>query len=76
MHLKSYTESFYIDIIFKENKIGEHIQNTLTVTYEKSKMVSFASLVMKNIVVPATLDLYQVLVAYLNVLPSSFNSLW
>ena len=31
----------------------EHIHNTLTVPCEKSKMVSFASLIMKNIVAPA-----------------------
>ena len=31
----------------------EHIHNTLTVPSEKSKMVSFASSIMKNIVAPA-----------------------
>ena len=31
----------------------EHIYNTLTVPCEKSKMVSFASSIMKNIAAPA-----------------------
>ena len=31
----------------------EHIHNTFTVPCEKSKMISFASSIMKNIVVPA-----------------------
>ena len=51
--LKYYIESFYIDIILEQNKIVEHIHNTFTVPCEKSKMVSFASSIMKNIVAPA-----------------------
>ena len=51
--LKFYIESFYIDIILKQNKIVEVIHNTLTVPCEKSKMVSFDSLIMKNIAAPA-----------------------
>ena len=35
-------ESFHIDIILKQNKTA------LTVSWEKSKIVSFASLIMKN----------------------------
>ena len=31
----------------------EHIHNTFTVPCEKSKMISFASSIMENIVVPA-----------------------
>ena len=31
----------------------EHIRNTFTVPYEKFKMVSFASSIMKNILAPA-----------------------
>ena len=49
--MKCYTESFYIDIILKQNKIVEHIHNISTVACEKSKIVSFASLTMKNIAV-------------------------
>ena len=60
-------ESFYTDIISEQNRIVEHavqsrtlatraksyddIYNTLTVPCEKSKMVSFASSIMKNIFV-------------------------
>ena len=52
----------------------KQIYNTLTVSYEKSKMVSFASSIIKNIVAPAArsrfpvklifciLDQYQMLV--------------
>ena len=36
--------------MLKQNKIVEHIHNTFTVPCEKSKMVPFASLIMKNIV--------------------------
>ena len=49
--LKCYIESFYIDIILKQNKIVKHavpksygdIHNTLTVPCEKSKIVFFTS---------------------------------
>ena len=41
-----YTESFYINIILKQNKII----NTLTVPFQKSKTVSFTLSKMKNIV--------------------------
>ena len=50
---KCHIESFYTDIILEQNKIVEHICNTLTVSCEKSKTVSFASSIMKNIVAPA-----------------------
>ena len=43
-------ESFYFDIILEINKIVEHSDNNLAVLCEKSKMVSFALSVMKNIV--------------------------
>ena len=46
LHLKCYTESFYINIILKQNKII-----TLTVPFEKSTTVSFSSLIMENICV-------------------------
>ena len=57
--LKCYIESFYIDIILKQNKIVEHavakswddVPNTLRVPCEKSKMLFFASSIMRNIVV-------------------------
>ena len=53
-----YIESFYIDVTLKQNKIVEYaltksyddIHKTLTVSCEKSKMVYFASSIMKNIV--------------------------
>ena len=48
---KYYIESFYIDVILEQDKIVEHIDISLTVPCEKSKMVSFASSIMKNIVV-------------------------
>ena len=51
LHLKYYIESFYIDIILKQNKFVEHIHNTFTVPSEKVKIDSFASSIMKNIVV-------------------------
>ena len=51
--------SFYTDITLKQNKIVEHavaklyndVHNTSTVPSEKSKLVSFASSILKNIVV-------------------------
>ena len=46
--------SLYIDIILEQNKIVEHIHNTLTVPCEKSQMGSFASSLMKNIVARTT----------------------
>ena len=47
-----YIESFYIDIIIdKVNLIIQHIYNTFTVPFEKSKTFSFASSIMKNVVV-------------------------
>ena len=57
LRLKCYIESFYIDIILKQNKVVEHavaksydeIHNTLRVPCEKSKIVPFASSIMKNI---------------------------
>ena len=51
-----YIESFYIDIILEQNKIAEHIYSTLTVPFEKSKIVSFTSSIMKNIIVFAFLS--------------------
>ena len=47
---------FYIGIILKQNKIAEDavgksyddIHNTLTILFEKSKIVSFASSIMKK----------------------------
>ena len=80
------TKSFYIDIMLKQNKIVEHSHNTFTVPCEKSKMIFFASSIMKNIVAPATwsrlpekinlllLDQYQVLVVYLNLLLSFYTN--
>ena len=53
LRLKCYIELFYIDIILEQNKIGEHVYNTLTVPCKKSKMVSLTSSIMKNIVAPA-----------------------
>ena len=50
---KCYIDSFYIDITLEQNKIMEYIHNTFTVPCEKSQMVSFASIIMKNIVAPA-----------------------
>ena len=51
LRLKCYIESFYIDIILEQNKIVEHIHNNnYTVFCGKSKMVSFASSIMKIIV--------------------------
>ena len=52
-YLLSYIESFYIDVILEQNKILEHIYNTLTVPCEKSKVVSLAHSIMKNIAPPA-----------------------
>ena len=49
--IKRYIESFYIDIILEQNKVADHIHNNFTVPCEKSKIVSFASSIMKNIVV-------------------------
>ena len=43
-------ESFYFDITLGINKIVEHSDNNLAVLCEKSKMVSFALSIMKNIV--------------------------
>ena len=37
----------------EQNKIVEHIHNTFTAPCEKSKMVSFASSIMKSIVAPS-----------------------
>ena len=64
-------------------------QNTPTVPCEKSKMVSFASSIMKNTVMfPAPseflvkliccmlLDQHQALLVYLNILLSTCNVLW
>ena len=58
----TFEESFYIDIILEQNKIVEQavaksyddIHNTFTVPCEKSKMVSFASSIMKQIVAPSS----------------------
>ena len=47
----NYIESFYYDFISEQNKIVEHIHNTLKVPCEKSKTVSLHSSIMKNIVV-------------------------
>ena len=58
--LKWYVESFYIDIILKENKIVKHLYNTLTVPCEKSEMVSFASSIMENIVASSSRFRFQV----------------
>ena len=44
-------ESFYIDIISKQNKIVKHVHNTSTVPSEKYKTVFFASSIIKNIAV-------------------------
>ena len=64
----------------------KHIYNTLTVSCEKSKMVSFASSIMKNIVAPAArsrfpvklifciLDQHQMLVVLLNLLLSFYGN--
>ena len=52
--LKCYNESIYIDIILDQTKIVEPIHNNLTVVFEKFKMVSLASSIMKDIVVFAT----------------------
>ena len=41
---------WYIDIILEQNKIMKKNYNTLTVLYEKSKMVSFASSIMKKMI--------------------------
>ena len=49
LSLKCYINSFYTDIILKQKKIVEHIHNTFTVPCEKSKIVSFASSIIKNI---------------------------
>ena len=46
LRLRCYTESFNTDII-KVNKIN----NTFTIVYEKYQIVSFASSIIKNIVV-------------------------
>ena len=51
---------FYIYIILKQNKTMEHIHNTFTVPCEKSKMVSFVSSLMKNIVAPSSLSRFPV----------------
>ena len=82
-----YNESFYIDIILDQNKTVEPIHNTLTVVFEKFKMVSLASSIMKDIFVFATrfratfflklfvvLLLNQVLVVYLNLLLSFYSN--
>ena len=45
LHLKCHIELFYINIILNQNKY------TLTDLCEKFKIVSFASLIMKNIAV-------------------------
>ena len=58
LRLMCYIETFYTDIILKQNKIVEHavaksydnIHNTLTVPCEKSKIVSLASSVMKALI--------------------------
>ena len=47
--LKCYIESFYFDIILEQNKIVEYIHNTFTVSWEKPKIVSFTSSIMKNV---------------------------
>ena len=70
-------------------QILEHIYNTLTISYEKSKTFSFSSSNMKNIVVfyarprfPVKLiswiafDQYLVLVVYLNLWQSNYKLLW
>ena len=40
-----------LTFILEQNKIAEYIHNTLSVPCKKSKMVSFASSIIKNIVV-------------------------
>ena len=47
LHLKCYIGSVHVDIMLKQNKI-----TILTVSSEKSNMVYFVSLIMKNIVSP------------------------
>ena len=77
----------YIDIILEENKIMEDIHNTLTVPCEKSRMVSFASSIMKNIVAPVAGSRFpvklffciafvssQVLIVYLNLMLSFYSN--
>ena len=56
LHLKCFIESFYIDIILKQNKIVEHaaakscddIHNTVTFPCEKSSSASFTSSMIKR----------------------------
>ena len=70
--LKCYIESFYIDIILEQNKIVEDavaksyndIHNTFTVPCEKSKMVSFTSSIMKNIIAPLSCSRFSVKLLY------------
>ena len=57
MRLKYYIVSFYFDIILKQNKVVKHIvaklyndiHSTLTVSCEKSEIVSFAFLIVTNV---------------------------
>ena len=49
LHLTCYVESFYINIITKQN------HNIVTIPFEKSKTVSFTSSIMKNVVAPYAL---------------------
>ena len=51
LRLKSYIDSFYIDIMLKPNKTMEYIHSTLTVLCKKSKTIYFTSSMVKSIIV-------------------------
>ena len=60
LRLKCYIKSFYIG----QNKSAEHIHNTSAVPCEKSKTVSFASSIMKNIVAPSAQSRFPVILIF------------